>query len=82
MGIFSLAQNVVNQSAGVISGSIDINMSMSSLETTLQSMDWGELLGLYMESAVVSLAMKALSLVIFIIIYGRMRKCTKTAYAA
>jgi len=72
MAIFSLAQNVVNGSAGIISGSLDINMSMSNLQDTLSTMEWGELLGLYMESAIISLTMKALSLVIFIIIYGRM----------
>lgn len=72
MAIFGLAQNVVNGSADIISGSLNISLSMDALESTLNSMEWGELFGLYMESAIISLAMKALSLIIFIIIYGRM----------
>jgi hypothetical protein len=72
MGVFSLAQTAVNRSAGIITGTLDINMAMSSLESTLSTMSWGELLGLYMESGILSLAMKAISICIFIIVYGRM----------
>jgi hypothetical protein len=35
-------------------------------------MEWGELLGLYIESGIISLGMKALSVCIFMIVYGRM----------
>ncbi len=72
MGIFSLAQFVVNGSAGIIQGDLNINLAIDELETTLQAMELGELLGLYLESAIISLAIKAMSLCIFIIIYGRM----------
>jgi hypothetical protein len=72
MGVFSLAQWVVNQSAGVIGGSLDMNLALTNLQTQLESMGIGELLGLYLESAILGLAMKAISLCIFIIIYGRM----------
>ena len=72
MGVFALAQNAVNQSASIITGTLDINLAMSSLESMLSTMSWGELLGLYMESGILSLAMKAISICIFIIIYGRM----------
>ena len=72
MGIFSLAQQVVNGSAGVISGSLDMNLALTELETQLKAMGTGELIGLYLESAILSLAMKAISLCVFIIIYGRM----------
>jgi hypothetical protein len=72
MFVFALAQNAVNGSAGVISGSLDANLALTDLEAQLAAMDTGELIGLYLESAVLSLAMKAISLCVFIIIYGRM----------
>jgi hypothetical protein len=69
MGVFSLAQNVVNGSAGIIGGSLDIDLALTVLTAQLEAMGTGELLGLYIESAILSLAMKAISLCIFIIIY-------------
>ena len=72
MGVFALAQNVVNNSAGIIAGSMDVDLAMSDLETRLNAMHWGELLGLYIESGIVSFAMQAMSLCVFIIIFGRM----------
>lgn len=72
MGVFSLAQWVVDGSAGIIGGSLDMNLALTDLETQLTAMGTGELIGLFLESAVLSLAMKAISLCVFIIIYGRM----------
>ena len=72
MFVFGLAQNVVNNSAGIISGSLDVEMAIADLETQLAEMGIGELIGLYLESQILSLAMKAISLCIFVIIYGRM----------
>jgi hypothetical protein len=72
MGVFALAQNVVNGSAGIISGSLNMELALDELEVTLNAMEWGELLGLYIESGIISLAMQAMSLCVFIIVYGRM----------
>ena len=72
MGIFELAQHVVHQSAGVIGSSLDMNLALTDLREQLDLMGTGELIGLYLESAILSLAMKAISLCVFIIIYGRM----------
>ena len=72
MGIFELAQHVVNASAGVIGSSLDMSLALTDLETQLAAMGTGELIGLYLESAILSLGMKAISLCVFIIIYGRM----------
>jgi len=72
MGIFTLAQQVVSASAGVIGGSLDMNLALTQLQAQLATMGTGELIGLYLESAILSLAMKAISLCVFIIIYGRM----------
>jgi len=72
MGIFELAQNLINNSSGIIRGNLDMNLTMSNLDNELTAMRNGELLGLYIESMILSFAMKAMSLCIFIIIYGRM----------
>jgi hypothetical protein len=82
MGIFELAQHVVNQSAGVIGGSLDMELALDQLEAQLAAMSVGELLGLYLESAVLSLAMKAISLCVFIVIYGRMLEIYMTCSIA
>ncbi|MDL2258990.1 hypothetical protein LJC42_07565 [Eubacteriales bacterium OttesenSCG-928-K08] len=74
MGVFSLAQNVVNSSAGFISGSLEIDgaAALTQLQTMLETMSvWG-LLGLWLEANILSVCMTALTICIFIIIYGRM----------
>ena len=82
MGVFDLAQYAINGSAGIISGSLNINLAMDSLQTQLGGMEWYALLGLYMESAILSLCMKALSICIFLIIYGRMLEIYLTTSVA
>jgi hypothetical protein len=82
MGIFELAQHVVNQSAGVIGSSLDMNLALDQLETQLAAMGTGELIGLYIESMILGLAMKAISLCVFIIIYGRMLEIYMTCSIA
>jgi len=72
MAIFGLAQYVINGSAGVIGGSLDINLALADLEAQLEAMGTGELIGLLIESLILRLAMKAITLCIFIIIFGRM----------
>jgi hypothetical protein len=72
MGIFALAQQVVNGSAGVIGGSLDMNLMLTDLDNQLDAMSTGGLVGLYVESAILGIAMKAISICIFLIIYGRM----------
>jgi hypothetical protein len=72
MFVFGVAQTVVNNSATVIGGALDMDLALTNLEAQLAAMGTGELIGLYLESAILSLAMKAISLCVFIIIYGRM----------
>lgn len=72
MFVFGIAQNVVNDSAGVIAGSLNMNLALTNLSTQLAAMGTGELVGLYLESIILSLAMKAISICVFLIIYGRM----------
>ena len=72
MAVFDVAQHVVNSSAGIISGSLDIDVALDDLSDYLETLSIGELFGLWMESNILSLAMRAISLCIFIIIHGRM----------
>jgi len=73
MAVFDVAQRVVAQSAGLIQGSTDVSPDMlADLEATLEGMDLGPLVGLWLQSFVVQLTMTALNIVIFVIVYGRM----------
>ena len=74
MGIFDAAQSVVSSAAGVIVGntSIDISSIMTDMETRLLDMDVGPLLGLWFQSLFVGICTWAITICIFIVIYGRM----------
>jgi hypothetical protein len=74
MGVFGLAQQVVNRSAGVIQGSLNVGAgsALADLRVLLEAMGVGELIGLFLESFVVSLCLQVMTIVIFIIIFGRM----------
>ncbi len=73
MTVFDVAQNVVNASSGIISAGTAVDAStLEAMEETLMGMDIGPLLGLFLQSIIVQITMYALSIVIFIIVYGRM----------
>jgi hypothetical protein len=72
MAVFDVAQHVVNASAGLIIGSLDHAVVLDGLADYLESLGTGELIGLWLESNILSLAMRAISLCIFLIIHGRM----------
>lgn len=74
MGIFELAQETVNRSAGLISGSLSVtaDAALAGLEAQLQAMGVWELMGLWLETFIVSFCLRAMSIVIFIVIFGRM----------
>ena len=73
MAVFDVAQHVVNASAGIISGSTAVDAStLESMRETLEEMELGPLLGLFLQSFVVQLCSMILSVVIFVIVYGRM----------
>lgn len=72
MAVFDVAQHVVAESAGVISGSLDVTAAMEDLETKLEAMGMWELIGLWLETNIVNLCMWILSIAIFVIVYGRM----------
>ena len=74
MAVFDVGQHIVSNSAGVIAGNTNINISsaLTSLRPTLEAMGTGELFLLMLETALVSLCMKILSVCITVVIFGRM----------
>lgn len=73
MAVFDVSQHVVNASAGIISGSTAVDATaLETMEETLNAMDLGPLLGLFLQSFIVQVTMSILSVVIFVIVYGRM----------
>jgi len=73
MAVFDVSQNVISRSAGLIQGSTAVSPDMlNNLQTTLEGMDLGPLLGLWLQSSVIGLTMQALGIIIFVLVYGRM----------
>ena len=74
MAVFDVAQSVVNSAAGIISSDANIEITgiITDLEARLMEMELGELLGMWFQSLFVGVTMSALTVCIFIIVYGRM----------
>jgi hypothetical protein len=74
MGIFDMSQHVVANAAGVIitDTNIDITTVIANMGEKLKEMELGPLLGLWLQSTLIGFTMHALSICIFVIIYGRM----------
>ena len=73
MAVFDVAQQVISRSGGLISGSTSVSdTTLTAMQATLEGMDLGPLLGLYLQTFVVQVTMLALSAIIFVIVYGRM----------
>ena len=74
MAVFDIAQSVVSNAAGVVIGDTALNIDsvVVDLEDRLMEMDIGPLFGLWFQSIIVSITMWALSICIFIVVYGRM----------
>ena len=74
MGVFDVAQHVVNQAAGVIIAdtAMDVSALMGDIEARLMDMEIGPLFGLWFQSSLIGIIAWALSICIFIIVYGRM----------
>lgn len=74
MAVFDVGQSVVNSAAGTISGSTatDISSFTSTISTTMESMELGELFVLMLETFILSFCMKVMSVLIMVIMFGRM----------
>ena len=68
MAVFDIGQS------GVIHGTtnIDIASTLDTMRTSMEAMGVGELLGLAIETLVISLCLKIMSILITVILYGRM----------
>ncbi|WP_373215845.1 VirB6/TrbL-like conjugal transfer protein, CD1112 family [Ruminococcus sp. 5_1_39BFAA] len=74
MAVFDVGQHVVNSASGVISGTteIDATSAIEGLIETMEEMEVGELFLLALETMLISLTMKILSIIITVVLYGRM----------
>ena len=74
MAVFDVGQHIVNGAASVISGStaVDASAAIATLTESLEEMEIGELFLLAMETLLISLTMSILSVIITVIMYGRM----------
>ena len=74
MAVFDVGQHLVNNAAGVISSdtAIDVESTLAAMTANMETMEVPELLLLVMETALVSMCMKIMSVLITVILYGRM----------
>ena len=74
VGVFELAQSVINDSAAFIVGDLELgnDAMMDAILVQLEAMSIGELLGLFLETQIVKICMGIMSIFVFIVVWGRM----------
>ena len=75
MAVFDVGGHMVNSAASAITGSTSLDVGatlMSMFNSQLSTMEIGELIGLGLETMICSLCMKIMSVLITVILYGRM----------
>lgn len=74
MAIFDVAQTIINSASGAISHDthIDISSALTNLGATMDGMGIGDLMLLVLETALVSMAMNIVGIIITVNLYGRM----------
>ena len=74
IAIFEMGQNVVQQSAGIITGttSLDFATVIGDVSAQLEAMELGELFGLLVETMLLKITMPILSFCVMIVLVGRM----------
>ena len=74
MAIFDLAQHVVNQSAGLITGDLALGSPdmMDALLEQLEATSTGNLFTLFFQVQIVGLLMEIMAIIVMIIVWGRM----------
>ena len=74
MAVFDVAQHVVNQSAGIITGDLALGSAdmMEAVYEQLQEMTNGELFVLFFQVQIVGLLMEIMAIIVTIIVWGRM----------
>ena len=83
MAVFDLAQTVVAESSGIIAGNTAVDdTTLLILQTSLMTLELGELLALYLQSFLIGFTMKILGIAIFVIVYGRMVEIYRASRSA
>ena len=73
MAVFDVSQQVIASAGGIIAGSTAIDSAaLDGMQATVEAMDLGPMLGLYLQSFIVQTTMWVLGILIFVIVYGRM----------
>ena len=73
MAVFDVTQKVVSDSSSIVAGNTRVNdIGLSMLQSSLMQMDVGPLFGLFLQSFFIGITMRILSIIIFVIVYGRM----------
>lgn len=74
MAVFDVGQHIVNGAAGVITGitALDPSEADTLLLDSLEDMEIGDVFLLAMETMLISMTMSILSVIITVIMYGRM----------
>ena len=73
MAVFDVAQNLVNQAAGVINTSVVVSMDqVTEMVALLEDKGIGELIMILLETSLVKISIQAISLIITVVVYGRM----------
>ena len=84
MAVFDMTQHIVSGASGVISSdtAIDAAEALASMQEGLEGMEIPELLLLMLETSLVSLCMKIMSVLITVILYGRMIEIYRASRSA
>jgi len=73
MAVFDVAQYVIRNASGIISGNTDVDaVALRTMRSTLEGMEVGQLIGVYLQSFLINVGMWIMSRLIFVIVYGRM----------
>ena len=84
LAVFDVSQHVVNNAAGVISGNtaVDATEAITRIVDALEDMELGDLFLLSMETLLISITMRILSIIITVILYGRMIEIYRASRSA
>lgn len=85
MAIFDVGNHIVTRAGGIVSGSttIDVTDTLKTMfDSQIDTMGIGELIGLGIETMIVSLCMKIISLLITVMLFGRMIEIYRASRSA
>ena len=73
LAVFDVTSYVISQSGGIIQSGTAVDASaLASVQGTLEVMDCGALFGVFLQSLIIQFLFNIISVLIFVIVYGRM----------